>query len=88
MGDGWNVRARDVQFVDKLALAYVLLSSNGATPRGIESLVSKALERLAETETELRYGHFFGPRDEESTKFVRQYAAIYDALHDRAVRLS
>ncbi|MHB1309781.1 MAG: AAA family ATPase [Limisphaerales bacterium] len=77
-----------VSIIDKLALAYALLSPNGATPRGIEGLVVRAMGHLTSQQSELRYGHFFGPGDEENARFIHQYPNLYRTLQNDSLRLT
>ena len=77
-----------VSIIDKLALAYALLSPNGATPRGLEGLVVKAVGHLASTDRELRYGHFFGPGDDEGARFIHLYPNLYRTLQNDSLRLT
>ena len=76
-----------IEMIDKLALAYVLLSPDGLTPRGIGRLVAKAVGRLTAMDTEIRYGHLFDPGDDDSARFINQHAPLYNALNDDSLRL-
>ena len=80
-------KSRRVERVEKLALAYVLLSDKGSKPRGIEKMVIQAVERLRDVDTELQYGHFFGFDEADEGAFVREYGQVYDALHSHSLRL-
>jgi AAA ATPase domain len=79
--------SRRVERVEKLALAYVLLSPKGSTPRGIDEMVRLAVGRLGDLDTDLQYSHFFDYHDDTEAAFVREQGQVYDALGGRSLRL-
>ena len=79
--------SRRVERVEKLALAYALLSDKGSTPRGIDQMVMQAVGRLGDLDTDLQYSHFFDYHDGAEGAFVRENGQVYDALHGFSLRL-
>jgi energy-coupling factor transporter ATP-binding protein EcfA2 len=80
-------RSLRVDRVEKLALAYILLSAKGSKPRGIEEMIMQAVGRLGGTDTELHYSHLSDYGDDAGEAFVMEHVQVYDALHGRSLRL-
>jgi hypothetical protein len=79
--------ACEITRIDKLALAFLLLSPSCAKPRGIERLVSKAVGRSSGKYAELRLGHFYSPEDETSAQFIYEFPSVYEALRHQSLRV-